>query len=239
MGKLIFTFLCFWLVSVVFAQSGQHPPYFKACENDSATEVEKSNCSMQALSQYMHANLQIPDNLDVSGTVYISFSVEKTGVVVKIRLEKTLSPACDSAALAVVRHMPAWIPAQQNNVPTDYDMILPIKFRQADDSAESNGFQLTWGQLNGQKTSKETLLQLYGTPLIVRDESGNLLDINGLLFERERHGHITETKSNGSLTEGMYVVIKKLRIGDVLTVTATVQRNGKFYYVERRFVIEN
>ena len=239
MRKPIFTFVLFCFVSVVFAQTGQHPPYFKSCENDSATAIEKSNCSVQALAQYMRANLQIPANLDVSGTVYIGFTVEKTGDVIEIRLEKALSPACDSAAIAVVRNMSAWIPAQQNNMPTDYDMVLPIKFRQADDSADSNGFQLTWGQLNGQKTSKETLLQLYGTPLIVRDESGNFLDINGLLFERERRGRITEVKSNGSITEDIHTSIKKLRTGDALTVTATVQKKGKFYYVERRFVIEN
>ena len=149
------TFIFFLFAFTAVAQTGEHPPYFKDCENTSASFVEKSNCSVQALAQYIRSNLQIPANVDVAGTVYIGFTVEKTGQLSKIHLEKSLTPACDSAALNVVHSMSFWIPAQQNSTEVDYDMVLPIKFRQADDSADSNGFQLTWGQLQGQKAKKK------------------------------------------------------------------------------------
>ena len=83
------------------------------------------------------------------------------------------------------------------------------------------------------------MLQQIETPLTVRDESGNLLDINELLFERERRGQITEAKSNGSINNDLRTVLKKLKTGDALTVTATVQKKGKFYYVEKKFSIED
>ncbi len=235
---LTLSFLFLLCATTTFAQNdSDHAPYFKTCEKTSASLVEKSNCSVQALAQYIRTNLQIPANADVVGTVYIGFTIEKTGRIDKIHLEKLLSPACDSAAIAVVQNMPTWIPAQENGEPIDFDIVLPIKFRQADDSADSNGFQLTWGKLYGQKTSKETLLHQLETPLTVRDEAGNLLDINELLFERERRGQIIEAKSNGNINNDLRTVLKKIKNGDALTVTATVQKKGKFYYVERRFVI--
>ena len=240
MRKPIYIILLLLSVSsttTIFAQNDDHAPFFKDCEKNPSSLIEKSNCSVQALAQYIHNNLQIPNNVDVSGTVYIGFTIEKTGQITKIHLEKLLSPACDSAALAVVQNMSAWIPAQQDGQPIDFDIILPIKFRQADDSADSNGFQLTWGQLRGEKTSKEMLVQQLETPFTVRDESGNLLDINELLIERERRGKITEAKSSGNINNDLRTVIKKTKTGDALTVTATVQKKGKFYYVERRFTI--
>lgn len=214
-------------------------PYFQGCETLTSGSVEKRNCSNQALVSHIAQNLEIPKNMASSGVVYVNFVVNEMGNVKYASVLRGLENAQNEAALKVVKAMPAWQPALLNGKSIEVKMTLPIRFKQSDDSDFSNGFQVTWGNLKGKKIGKTDLVKTLNIPISVRDETGNLLEINELMFERAREGKFADAQSNGVITEDMQKLIKKLKSGDTFTMTITVQKRGKFFYVDRSFEIGN
>ncbi len=214
-------------------------PYFKGCENLAKGSVEKRNCSNQALVAFIAQNLEVPKNMASSGVVYVNFVVTEMGVVKYVSILRGLEDTQNEAAMKIVRAMPTWQPALLNNMPVEVKMTLPIRFKQTDESDLSNGFQVTWGNLKGKKLGKNELVKTLTMPISVRDETGNLLEINELMFERQRDGKFSDAQSNGLITEDMQKLIKKLKSGDTFTMTVTVQKKGQFFYVDRSFDIGN
>ena len=242
---ILFIGLHFFTLLSAFAQSDTIPiqadvmPYFQGCETLPKGSTEKRNCSNQALVNFIAQNLETPKVMTASGVVYVNFVVTEMGAVKYVSVLRGLESAQNEAALQVVKAMPAWQPALLNNMPVEVKMTLPIRFKQTDDSDLSNGFQVTWGNLKGKKLNKTEILKTINTPISVRDETGNLLEINELMFERERDGKFSDAQSNGAITEDMQKLIKKLKSGDTFTMTVTVQKKGQFFYVDRRFEIGN
>jgi TonB family protein len=218
--------------------SADQMPYFKGCTNFPEGSVEKRTCSNQTLVTFIAKNVISPPKSDVVGTVYVSFYVDENGKVVDATILKGLSTAHNEAALKIVRELPTWEPALLAGKPIKVKMKLPIRFSQRDDSEFSNGFQLTWGTLASKTVSRSTLQKMLTIPITIRDETGNKLEINELLFERDRKGKVADAQSNGVVNDDMAKIIKKLKAGDVFTVTATVQKKGQFFYVDRSFDIE-
>jgi TonB family protein len=214
-------------------------PYFSGCETLAKGSIEKRNCSNQALVSFIAQNLELPKNMASSGVVYVNFVVTVTGSVKYVSILRGLENAQNEAAMKVVKAMPIWQPALLNNQPTEVKMTLPIRFKESSEADLSNGFQVTWGNLKGKKLAKNELLKTLSAPISVRDETGNLLEINELMFERERDGKFSDAQSNGSITEDMQKLIKKLKSGDTFTMTVTVQKKGQFFYVDKSFEIGN
>jgi TonB family protein len=213
-------------------------PYFIGCANFPDGSAEKRACSNQTLVTFIAKNVTLPQKSDIVGTVYVSFDVDENGRVLDPKILRGLSAEHDEAALKVVRALPTWEPAQLARKPVRTTMKLPIRFSRRDESEFSNGFQLTWGTLKSKKVSRSTLQKMLGVPILIRDETGATLTINELLFERERRGKVAEAQSNGVVSTNMTRLVKKLKAGDVFTVTATVQKKGQFYYVDRSFNVE-
>ena len=212
-------------------------PYFRGCGTLPEGSVEKRNCSYQSLISFISKNLEIPQKSEETGSVYVNFTVDERGKVVEPTILRGLATEQNQAALLVVKAMPDWEPARLNGQPIKVKMTLPIRFMRKDESEFSNGFQLTWGSLKGVTIDRESLNKNLSTPITVRDEAGNTLEINELLFERERDGHYVDAKSNGIVTKDMHRIVKKLRRGDHFSVTATVQKKGQFFYVDKNFTI--
>jgi len=87
---------------------------------------------MQALHLYLKNNINYPEqakNVGISGTVYISFVVERDGSVTNILLWRGIGGGCDEEALRVVESMPRWNPGLQNTMPVRVQMTLPIEFK--------------------------------------------------------------------------------------------------------------
>lgn len=213
-------------------------PYFSGCGSLTDGSVEKRNCSNQSLVAFISKNLEIPQKSEETGSVYVNFTVNERGKVVEPTILRGLANEQNQAALQVVKAMPDWEPARLNGQPTKVKMTLPIRFMRKDESEFSNGFQLTWGNLKGTTIDRESLNKNLSTPITVRDETGNPLEINELLFERERDGKYLDAKSSGTVSKDMHKIVKKLRRHDHFTVTATVQKKGQFFYVEKNFTIE-
>jgi TonB family protein len=213
-------------------------PYFKGCTHLPDNSVEKRACSNQNLVSFIAKNVVTPPKSDVVGVVYVSFTVDEKGKVADATILKGLSPAHNEAALKVVRDLPDWEPAKLGGKPIAVMMKLPIRFTQRDESEFSNGFQLTWGTLKSKTVSRSALQKMLPVPISIRDDTGNKLEINELLFERNRKGKIADAQSHGNVNDDMMKIVKKLKAGDVFTITATVQKKGQFFYVDRSFDIE-
>ncbi|MBR3090026.1 MAG: TonB family protein, partial [Prevotella sp.] len=61
--------------------------------------------------------------------VVVSFFVEPDGSLSDIELVRKVAPELDEEVLRVVKAMPKWIPASQNNTPIRAKFTMPITFR--------------------------------------------------------------------------------------------------------------
>ncbi|MFO7722624.1 MAG: energy transducer TonB [Bacteroidales bacterium] len=87
---------------------------------------------IRELYKYLDKNLKYPEKAreaDIAGIVYIEFIVEKDGSITNVKPKKGAHPLLDSAAVEVVRNMPAWIPAEQKGKKVRSMFIIPIQFQ--------------------------------------------------------------------------------------------------------------
>lgn len=83
-----------------------------------------------ALLHWLSQKIHYPSGCAcVQGRVVISFFVEPDGSLSEIELVREVDPTLDEEALRVVKAMPKWIPAKQNNKPIRAKMTMPIEFR--------------------------------------------------------------------------------------------------------------
>ncbi len=86
----------------------------------------------EAMLRYLHDKLQYPSTAQearITGTVFVSFVVSKTGKISNTRILRGIGNACDEEAIKVVDGMPDWIPARQNGRAVPVIFQIPIKFQ--------------------------------------------------------------------------------------------------------------
>lgn len=85
-----------------------------------------------ALMRYLAQNIKYPTQAreaGISGTVYITFVIEKDGSVSSIQVLRGVAGGCSEEAERVVRSMPAWSPGNQAGKPVRVMMNLPVIFK--------------------------------------------------------------------------------------------------------------
>ena len=83
-----------------------------------------------ALLDWLSKNIHYPPVPDyIYGRVVLTFFVEPDGSLSDIEVVRKVDPLLDEEALRVVKAMPKWIPAKQNNKPIRAKYTLPITFR--------------------------------------------------------------------------------------------------------------
>lgn len=108
--------------------------------NDSITKEEEAHgiikCSFnggeKALLSFVSQHLVYPPKAvkkNIQGTVIVLFQVKEDGSVGKIKVEKSLTPECDKAAVEVVKALPKFSPAKYKWKPIVIWFRLPIRFR--------------------------------------------------------------------------------------------------------------
>lgn len=84
------------------------------------------------LNEFLGANLKYPETarvVDIQGTVYVSFVVEKDGSISNSKILRGIGGGCDEEALRVVKKMPQWNPGKNNlGRPIRVLLNLPISF---------------------------------------------------------------------------------------------------------------
>lgn len=86
----------------------------------------------EGLKQFITDNLQLPPEAlkaEVTGKVYVSFTVGDKGLLQDIKVIKGLGYGCDEEAVRLIRHMPVWEPGLQGGQPIDVNYILPVEFK--------------------------------------------------------------------------------------------------------------
>lgn len=83
-----------------------------------------------AMNSFFAKNIITPENngKTIKGKVFIRFVVKKNGELTRIYLVKGLNDACNKEALRVIKKMPAWIPAMQEEKVVNSWYTLPIYF---------------------------------------------------------------------------------------------------------------
>ena len=82
-------------------------------------------------TKFLIANIKYPEEAlkkGVTGTVYVSFIVEKNGAVTDVKVLRGIGSGCDEEAARVVKMMPNWNPGENKGVPVAVQYNLPIKF---------------------------------------------------------------------------------------------------------------
>lgn len=83
------------------------------------------------LLAYLSQNIKYPilaRETGITGTVYISFVVERDGSLSDIRILREVGGGCTTEALRVIQNMPRWTPGNQRGIPVRVRMNLPVKF---------------------------------------------------------------------------------------------------------------
>jgi protein TonB len=147
MKKIIIFQFVFFAVNFSFAQRGtikvdkaekQQPKI----DTSATTGYSTSFMLVQLIPQYpggyselikfIKSNLVYPKSAaeaGISGTVYVSFVVEKDGSISNVRIQKGIFPDCDKEAIRVVSLMPKWTPGKENGKIVSMRCSLPIKFK--------------------------------------------------------------------------------------------------------------
>lgn len=95
----------------------ENPPTFKGGDD--------------ARIKYLVENIEYPEAArqdSASGTVYISFIIEKNGEVSSPKLVRSPHPALGAEAMRVIENMPAWNPGKQRGQAVRVQFTMPIKF---------------------------------------------------------------------------------------------------------------
>lgn len=82
-----------------------------------------------AFNQYIAQNLHIEPYLktkNLSGTVTISFSINKLGAVTDVRIINSLDSVVDRNVLNLFAHMPNWSPALSEGKPIKIQFVIPV-----------------------------------------------------------------------------------------------------------------
>lgn len=88
----------------------------------------------QAMSQYIAENVVYPEEAmenGESGNVYISFTVDSTGLVKDIKIDRGVSESIDKECIRLVESMPRWKPATTKGKKVASRQRFPIRFKLA------------------------------------------------------------------------------------------------------------
>ncbi|MBN2165800.1 MAG: energy transducer TonB [Marinilabiliaceae bacterium] len=86
---------------------------------------------MKALQRFIIEHVRYPiicQEMNIEGTVYVRFIIDKKGSVTGIELVKGVDRNLDKEALRVIAMMPKWKPGRQRDQPVKVSFQMPVKF---------------------------------------------------------------------------------------------------------------
>ncbi len=86
----------------------------------------------EAMMSWIGNNVRYPSEAiaqNISGLVYVSFTVGATGKVSNAQISKSVHPLLDAEALRVIGGMPYWKPGRQHGQPVDVGFSVPVEFK--------------------------------------------------------------------------------------------------------------
>ena len=81
------------------------------------------------MKSFIARNLKHPQgSMEVSGRVFVQFTVETDGSLTNVKTIKGIHPLFDAEAERVVKLFPKWIPGEMTGVKVPTRMVVPIAF---------------------------------------------------------------------------------------------------------------
>ncbi len=216
-------------------------PFFAGCEEMDSLSL-KRKCSNEALVAFISQNISYPEAARASrieGTVYVNFIIDEVGNVMNPSIVRDIGAGCGAVALSVINAMPKWEPAKHKGEPVKVKLNLPINFNLKSDQIDrSTKYKLSWGSIVGNEVTKTMLKENTGYEILVRNEFGDLVHVDDLNFAFEKKNYFFDADSNGTINNDLKKVIKKVKSGGKFIISAAVQEDGEFVFVERVFVVK-
>lgn len=244
MKYLLTIFLCLNFVNFNYGQDQvlvhvDEMPYFPGCSDFGENQKKaKRTCSNDNLVYFIANNIKYPEaakNERLEGTVLVSFVVDKKGYLKDPFVLRDIGGGCGEAALEVVKQMVRWEPGKNEGKFVNVKLNLPIKFSLSGGSAV--GHTISWGMLKGAKVTKKELKKNIEEAVIVRDAFGNTVNVTELIFAYERKKKFLDALSKGHVNADQRRLLKKVKKGGILVVSATIQQGAEFVEVDREFEI--
>ncbi|MFA4853138.1 MAG: energy transducer TonB [Bacteroidales bacterium] len=85
----------------------------------------------EAMYKWLGDNIKYPQlakETGITGTVIVTFVIERDGSISGVQLLKGIGGGCDEEAMRVVKAMPKWKIGKQNGIPVRVQFNLPIRF---------------------------------------------------------------------------------------------------------------
>ena len=86
---------------------------------------------LEDFRRYIQANLKYPriaEEDSISGTVHVSFVVNKKGEISEITILRGVDPSLDNEVIRGLKAAPKWTPGMQRMKPVFVRMSMPVKF---------------------------------------------------------------------------------------------------------------
>ena len=99
-------------------------PRFMGCADDGCTQME--------IMKYIAKNTKYPPiakENNITGRVFVSFVVDKTGKVTKVKILRGVDKYLDAEAVRVVKSMPKFKPGKQRGKAVNVQYNVPINFK--------------------------------------------------------------------------------------------------------------
>ena len=104
----------------------------KAVEPEKIEVFVQQMPEMEGMAQFIANNLiypQIAKENGTTGTVFLTFVVEKDGAISDVKILKGIGDGCEQEAMRVVKMMPKWKPGINHGNPVRVQCNLPVKFK--------------------------------------------------------------------------------------------------------------
>lgn len=85
-----------------------------------------------ALREYLSKNIKYPvaaEKDGIQGRVFVSYIVERDGLINEVAVAKSVDPNLDREAVRVIQNMPNWIPGKQHGKTVRVKYTVPVTFR--------------------------------------------------------------------------------------------------------------
>ena len=99
-------------------------PRFEGCADDA--------CTQQEIMRYIARNTKYPPiakENNITGRVFISFVVDRTGKVIKVKILRGVDKYLDAEAVRVVGTLPKFKPGRQRGISVNVQYNVPINFK--------------------------------------------------------------------------------------------------------------
>lgn len=163
-----------------------------------------------------------------------SLTIDSSGRLKAVELLRDLDPPLGDLAIRIFDQLPDWSPVVLQGQVHEATFTLPVTLEPAH---PGSGYQVSWGNAQGEGISRSDLDQLAMEPVLILDLSGHTLPPAEVVFTYQRGSRTKTWRSPSRLTSSTRKGLKRCRLGGTLTLVAFVQQGTRFLEVSRSWTL--